>query len=246
MNAPRLLVAPSHTWAEFAATRITELIVSCLRGVPERHVFVALAGGSTPAPVYEALAASTTPIDWSRVELFLSDERMVALDDADSNFRTARFHLTDRIAGQHPLLHPVTTELDVHSAARAYDKLIRQRLPGEPSQWPRFDLILLGIGMDGHTASLFPDEPALGEHDHGVVGAMHPQTGQRRTTFTLPLLGAAQEVWFLVTGSDKSDIVARAIRSPRTYSLPASVVAQSGAHVRWILADAAATGVIRS
>ena len=128
MNAPRLLVAPSHTWAELAATGIAELIVSCLRGVPERNVFVALAGGSTPAPVYEALAASTTPIDWSRVELFLSDERMVALDDADSNFRAARLHLTDRIAGQHPLLHPVATELDVDSAARAYDELIRERI----------------------------------------------------------------------------------------------------------------------
>ena len=174
---------------------------------------IALSGGNTPVPAYRR-AAELQP-DWSGVELFFADERCVPPEDERSNFRLVRESLGDVGAA----LHRMEGELPPEEAARRYDEVVRGRT---------LDLVLLGIGADGHTASLYPDAPTLKERERAAVAAepgMEPYVP--RVTLTLPVLSAARQAVFLVTGAEKAAAAARAFASPPSPETPASLVRAS-------------------
>ena len=168
---------------------------------------VALSGGSTPRPVYERLAEEPfrTAVPWSGVEFYFGDERAVPPSDPRSNYAMARAALFDRLPRGAGRAHRMEAErADRDAAARGYEAL----LP------PRLDLLLLGIGDDGHTASLFPGSPALEERRRRVVPAAGPTPPRERLTITPPVIADARRVAVLVAGADKSTIVARALQGP--------------------------------
>ena len=190
---------------------------------------VVLTGGSTPRLAYE-LAAKLEP-DWSRVELWWSDERCVPPDDALSNFGMARSALLDHVTlGP---VHRMRGELGREDGAAAYDE--------ELGSLARFDLLLLGLGRDGHVASLFPDEPTLDETERRVIGAQaRLEPFVDRITLTLPMLRAARAVLFLATGADKADAARRAFAGPPARSTPASLVRAMEGSTTAVLDPAAA------
>jgi len=175
---------------------------------------VALAGGSTPRRAYE-LAAASEP-DWSRVEVWLGDERCVPPDDPASNARLVRESLLDRLDVAPRAAHLVATELDADAAAAAYDAEL---------EGVHLALALLGLGHDGHTASLFPGAVSLEERERRAVAAepgLPPWVA--RITLTIPVFEAAAQVVFLAVGEDKADAVRRAFAEPPSPATPASLV----------------------
>ena len=193
---------------------------------------VALAGGSTPRRAYE-LAASIEP-DWSRVEVWLGDERCVPPDDERSNLRLVRESLLDRL-GRPPSVHAVQTELSPAEAAAAYAEALRDA---------RLDLVLLGLGPDGHTASLFPGAPSLDEPEALAVAApagLEPRVD--RVTLTIPALASASEVVFLAVGPEKAEAVRRAFAEPPSPDTPASLVRSATGRTVAILDRAAASAL---
>ncbi len=201
--------------ARQAAQRLEDLSLNPT-GVP---LTVALAGGSTPKMLYETLAQLPFRhrVRWERVELFFGDERAVPPDHLDSNYGMAHKALLAHVP---VTAHRMRAEL---GEAEAYEQLVRERISHTRDGIPVFDVILLGMGKDGHTASLFPGTKALDERTRLVVMNDVPQMQTRRMTFTYPLLNAARHVWVLVPGADKHAIVGQCL-SGRT---------QPGAEKRW-------------
>jgi 6-phosphogluconolactonase len=177
---------------------------------------VCITGGSTPRVAYERVAELRP--DWSGVELWFSDERCVPPDHEHSNFRMADEALLSRVSGA--TVHRMQGELGPVEGAAEYER--EYEAAGEPA----LDLILLGLGPDAHTCSLFPNEDALGERDRAVVGVETPGMAPlvSRITLTLPVVNGSQRIVFLVTGADKADAVARAFKGPPDPSAPASLV----------------------
>jgi 6-phosphogluconolactonase len=165
---------------------------------------IVLAGGSTPRAAYERAASAGTP--WSHATTWFGDERCVAPDDERSNYAMAKAALLDQLGDAGPAVKRMRGELGPDAAAAAYEREIRA------AGSPRFDLLLLGLGPDGHTASLFPDQPSLAERSKLVVGV--EQAGLEpfvpRVTLTLPALASARRILFLVSGAQKADAVAAA------------------------------------
>jgi 6-phosphogluconolactonase len=197
---------------------------------------VALSGGSTPKHAYEL--ASDSDADLSAATLWLGDERMVPEDDERSNLRMVREALTDRLPEERrPRLMPVDTSLGPDAAAAAYEALLLETIGWHP----RLDLALMGLGPDGHTASLFPGQPAVSETQRYAVGV--PDAGMEpmvpRVTLTLPLFNTAREVVFLVAGADKAPAVGRVFGTPPDESLPAALV-RPGAGTLMVVLDAQA------
>ena len=177
--------------------------------------FVALAGGSTPRALYRALAdtaALRSHVPWNRMHFFWGDERHVPPDHADSNYRMVHETLLENVPVNPEQIHRIRAEQpDAGEAARAYDAEILKTLPHDAAP-PRFDLILLGLGNDGHTASLFPDTPALLEQRRLCVDNWVERLHTNRITMTYPLLNAARAVLFMVSGADKAGIVRDVLR----------------------------------
>ena len=199
---------------------------------------IALAGGGTPAPVYRALAEDRD-IDWRRWQLFFGDERTVPPDHPDSNYRMVRETLIDNLPIQ-PLVLRVPAEADPEAAADSYASTVRKMVPGNPRaigvNTPRFDMILLGMGGDGHTASLFPHTQALHETERWVVANPVPQLATTRITFTLPLINAARRVLFLVSGADKADMVREVLAGPQDPErLPSQSVHPTAGNLIWLV-----------
>jgi 6-phosphogluconolactonase len=196
-----------------------------------------LAGGSTPKATYGILARDYAErIDWSRVHVFFGDERNVPPDHEDANYRMAREALLDHV----PIggVHRMRGELPPDEAAAAYEVELREFFGAE--KLPRFDLILLGIGGDGHTASLFPETPALEVHDRWVVANPVPKLDTTRITLTVPVINAARSVVFLAAGEDKAEALKEILEGdadPREY--PAKLVQPLGGP-EWMLDRAAA------
>ena len=203
---------------------------------------VSLSGGGTPKLVYPLLLEPVRrdAIDWSAVEFFWGDERAVPPDDPESNFGVAYGMLISQLPDVRPdRVHRMQAESpDLDVAALAYETELRLAFGVRGGSPPAFDLLWLGMGPDGHTASLFPGSAALDEAERWAVASQAP-TGQSRMTLTFPVLDAARETIFIVTGEDKADALAR-VRSGDT-ELPAARVA--GSAVRWIVDAPAAAKV---
>ncbi|NLF31784.1 MAG: 6-phosphogluconolactonase [Planctomycetes bacterium] len=206
---------------------------------------LALAGGTTPRPLYEFLAAPplSEAIPWQDTQVFFGDERDVPADHADSNFRMAQ----DALLGSVPIrlenVHPMMGDADdLTLAARRYAEQIIRILPQGPDGRPSFDLIILGMGGDGHTASLFPGSTALDEKAELVACADVPVLSRRRMTFTLPLINAAANVLFLVTGKDKAEAIAKVLSSDPAVAaeLPAGRVRPTHGKLLFVLDEDAA------
>jgi 6-phosphogluconolactonase len=175
-----------------------------------------ITGGSTPRAAYERVAALRS--DWSGVEVWFTDERCVPPDHEHSNFRMANEALLERAAVA--AVHRMKGELGPAEGAADYERQYERA--GEPV----FDLILLGLGPDAHTCSLFPNDDALGERERPVVGVETPGMAPlvSRITLTLPVVNSSRRILFLVTGEDKADAVARAFAGAPDPSAPASLV----------------------
>jgi 6-phosphogluconolactonase len=187
---------------------------------------LSLAGGSTPRRAYELLAAEGG-VAWDRVDVYFGDERAVRPDDPQSNYRMVREALLDRLAGG-PRVHRMEAEAaDLDAAARRYEEQLPDRL----------DLLVLGMGPDGHTASLFPGSPALHEARRRVVPVEAPVSPPRRLTITPPVIAAARLVIVIVSGADKAASVARALEDePDVDAVPAALAREG----LWLLDRAAA------
>ena len=201
---------------------------------------IALSGGSTPRRLYEVLASPpySKEMAWDRWQMFWSDERCVPADHEDSNYRMAREELLDHVAIPDTNVHRMRGDDDPHEAAQAYEAVVREVVQ---SQAPSFDLILLGIGDDGHTASLFPGTEALGEQDRLVVDNWVPDLQVHRITFTLPLINAAKVVAFLDTDETKAGVLRQVLEpAPGEDMPPAGLVRPSPGVVHWFLTKQAA------
>lgn len=215
--------------AEDAARRAARLLADA--AAAGRHI--ALSGGSTPRPAYELAGALQT--DWSRVELWWGDERCVPPGDERSNFHLARTALLDRLARLPAEVHRVRGELPAEEAAAAYD----EELAGV-----RLGLAFLGIGSDGHTASLFPGSEALDEGERRAVAVSRPDV--ERVTLTPPVLCAADTVAFLAVGKDKAEAVERAFAGEPSPDTPASLIRSTAGRTVAILDAAAAANLPRT
>ena len=219
------------------------------RGIAEaiaarRACWIALAGGRTPRAVYERLAADDVPaIDWARVHVAFGDERLVPPDHADSNYAMARAALFDRVPIPGTQIHRVDGERrDAADAAAAYAAVLTRAFAIEPAAWPVFDLVLLGVGPDGHTASLFPHSAALDVRDRIAAAAVAPAPPTNRVTLTYPVLDAARAVIMLVSGADKAAAVARAFDDAVPVAeCPVRGLRPGGGSLTWHLDAAAAS-----
>jgi 6-phosphogluconolactonase len=201
---------------------------------------VALSGGSTPRGLYSLLASNAAAgIPWDKIFFFWSDERHVPPDNADSNYGMAREALLSKVAipAQHIFRIPSEGK-DADAAARAYEATLRAVFAVPEGAIPRFDLILLGIGIEGHTASLFPGSPALGETRRLVVSNWVEKLKTDRITFTYPLINQAAYVMFLVSGADKAEILEQILEGPG--GLPAQRVCPANGKILWLEDHAAA------
>jgi 6-phosphogluconolactonase len=204
---------------------------------------VALSGGSTPKNLYSLLGSGSVPnIPWEKIFFFFGDERCVPLDHPDSNYRMAReTGLFSKVADGH-VFRVHTEEKDADDAALDYEHTLKKFFGLLPGEFPRFDLVLLGLGPDGHTASLFPGTAALGEKNRLVVANWVEKFQTYRITFTLPVLNRAACVMFLASGADKSNIV-REVLENENANLPSQRVRPENGRLLWLLDRGASSGL---
>lgn len=211
------------------------------------HFTVAFSGGSLPSL---ASAALTQPplrdqVDWAAWQIFFADERCVPLTDEESNYRLVQAELLQKVSIPPEQVYPINPVLDPAAAAQAYQAALAQCFQTQPPTLPRFDLILLGMGPDGHTASLFPNHPLLHETSAWVAPVFDsPKPPPERITLTLPVLNAARAVAFVVTGASKAQALAQ-VFDPQTPwgAVPAGLVQPTNGELTWFVDDAAAARV---
>jgi 6-phosphogluconolactonase len=221
-----------------------EVLAAAEAAVAEHDRFtIALAGGDTPRASYERLALPPLRdrMPWARTWVFFGDERGVAADHRDSNYRMAHEALLSKVPVPPAQVFRIRGEAeDPEEAAAAYARTVAQVFQSRRGELPRFDLVLLGLGIDGHTASLFPGSPVLKEVFR-TVAAVHASAASiaQRFTLTLPILNAAERVIFLVSGAEKAKVVKSAL-GPHGATLPAGMVRPAEGRVLWLVDRAAA------
>ncbi len=242
-----LLVLPDPPAAAQAAAETVVQILSHREG----RQSVALAGGRTPAAMYQLLTQPplSERIDWHTIDWFWGDERCVPPDHPDSNHRMARETLLAPLGIAAERIHRMPADAaDLDAAAWEYEEVIRNLVPENPQHVPELDLVLLGIGADGHTASLFPGSAGLHERERLIVAHHVPSLNIPRMTMTYPLVWAARQIVVLACGADKADPIKRVFNSPvssqqSAFSLetpPAAAVRAARGRITWILDTAAA------
>ncbi len=206
-------------------------------------VNIALAGGSTPKIFYSTLSQPKYQhkIDWSKIYLYWGDERCVPPVHKESNYRMVKEALLDHINIPAENIHRIKGEVDSYREKNYYSRLLLTNLP-QKNGMPVFDWIFLGLGDDGHTASLFPDSGNLKVDDQLCVVAEHPETGQQRISFTIPLLANADRISFLVTNKKKAQIIEKILRCRKvSRQYPASLLFDKRPDAEWWLDQDAAT-----
>jgi 6-phosphogluconolactonase len=238
----RTLATPQDLFAAAAE----EVVRAANEAVAQRGRFtIALSGGSTPKGLFTLLATNArASMPWDCTFFFWSDERHVPPTDSDSNYRMADEAMLSKIPVAAANIFRVPAENpDAAAAAQAYDQTLQKFFQSKPGEFPRFDLILLGLGPDGHTASLFPETAALQEKSRLVVANWVEKFKTNRITFTAPLLNAARSVAFLVSGTDKAPALHAVLEdeaaSPNRY--PAKLVHPTDGKLIWFLDKAAAS-----
>jgi len=233
----------SQTWAAAVATFVLEVGKEAVRA--NGRFFIALSGGTTPETLYRALTspAFADRFDWSRTTFFFSDERCVPPDDPRSNYALADKTLFTPLRITPSQIYRMAGESrDPQAAASEYEQQLRLATKTAPSAKPSLDLILLGLGEDGHTASLFPGAPVLQDHQRLIAATQSPKDPPNRLTMTLGVINKASVIVFLVAGARKAGVM-RAILYPKTEAerrLPASLVEPEEGHLIWFLDRGAA------
>ena len=225
------------------AAHAAQTLIQIAGSTRDRRIAIALSGGKTPATVDQHLAAlAQGAIDWSGIEVFFSDERSVPPDHPDSNYGLAHRQLLSRVPIPAAQIHRLEGDArDLDAAARRAEAEIRAHLPSGANGIPVFDLIWLGIGTDGHTASLFPGTTAVGENSRLVVANVPPAPLVPRLTFTFPLINAARRIQLLVVGAEKAAVVEEILGrgGGETSMALAARVRPTNGRLEWLL-DAAA------
>ncbi len=249
-QSPEVVILPDP--AGLAEEGARRFVAAAAGAIAARGQFnVALAGGSTPAGLYRALASPPyrDQVDWRWVFVYFGDERCVPPDHPDSNYRMARETLLDHVLLPRANVFRMAGELPPQEAADSYTRILREDFRIHGGSLPRFDLILLGMGDDGHTASLFPGMAALAERWRLVVATEVPayvRPAVARVTLTLPFLNAAAQVMFLVAGAAKMEAVRAVLTGPAPADLlPARRVRPRNGRLVWLLDEAAAAALSR-
>lgn len=241
MSHPAQISGSPAELAQAAARRVVTLGREALAA---RGCFrMALAGGNTPRALYRVLAEpeNRSALDWAHVEVFFSDERDVASEHSDSNFRMASETLLQHVPIPASNVHPMrTARVSLRRDAARYAAMLRRRVPLGESGWPQLDLILLGLGADGHTASLFPGTCVLHERQLTVAAVYVPQQRGWRLTLTLPVLDHAHHLLFLVSGQSKAEALAAALSEPREGKPSPVQLLRPRGQVEWFCDRAAA------
>ena len=232
----RILNTPQELFQAAAA----EFIALASTAIRDHEKFsVALSGGSTPKSLYSVLAKAT--LSWEKIFFFWSDERHVPPDHPDSNYRMAKEALLSKVPVPPENIFRVRAEeKDANVVAKDYEEALKLFFRLKPGEFPRFDLILLGLGPDGHTASLFPNTAALNETKRLVVANWVEKLKTTRITFTYPVLNHAACVIFLVSGADKADMVRNVLEDGRA-GLPSQRVHPVNERLLWLLDKGAAS-----
>jgi 6-phosphogluconolactonase len=237
----RVLPTPAAT-ARSAAQLFLD---AAAKAVADRGVArIAISGGTTPKSMFQLLADPAEPflkqVPWDRIELYWVDERCVPPDNAESNYRMTKEALLSKVplAGEH--VHRMEGELEPEVAAARYESMIRNSFRLEGAQTPTFDLVLLGMGDDGHTASLFPHTEALNEMSHIVVPNHVPQKDTWRITLTWPVICQGREVAFLIEGAGKAQVLHDVFLGPYQPETYPSQIIRPASGSMMLLLDAAA------
>ncbi len=242
MQLPIVEVFPNaEALTRAASERIADLLIKTIQ--EKTRATLVLTGGKTPMPIYEMLATpfSSNPIDWKRVHFFWGDERCVSPENPDSNFGMARDALISKIVAPHENVHRMRGELNAEDAAALYEREILDFFqgPGIPS----FDLLLLGMGEDGHTASLFPS--TQWDEERFIIANHVPQSGAKRVSMTPLILNAAANIIFLVAGRDKAKALACVLKNPAC-DYPAAKIRASHERLVWMVDNSAASLLVRN
>jgi 6-phosphogluconolactonase len=245
---PQVIVSETP---EALADRIAEDFEALIKETlaQKDRVTIALSGGQTPKQFYSRLAQEPFRgrIPWEKLWFFWSDERCVPMDHPDSNFRMVSETLLKEVPVRPSHVFRMRGEDAPPQAARDYEKVLREIFPD--AEWPPIDLMFLGLGPDGHTASLMPATPALNlsgaPNDRWVVGNVIRSMQTVRITFTLPAINHARHVWFLVTGAKKAKIFAQ-VRQAENVDYPASLIKPESGDLRWYVDKAVISGIMPS
>ena len=211
------------------------------------YLCLALSGGNTPRVIYQRLAEEPykSEIPWERIHFFWGDERCVPPEHPDSNFAMVSEQLLSRISVPKKNIHRIRGESKPDDEAIRYEEEIKKIVPLSKTGIPRFDWIFLGLGADGHTASLFPGGKSLEETERLCVAAIHPESGRKRITFTLPLINNAARISFFVTGKDKSQVLSEILKGKEGYiRYPAAMVKPTKGILDWWM-DSSVSAVSR-
>jgi len=209
---------------------------------------VALSGGTTPALFFKYLAEPTyqNKVPWEHVHFFWGDERCVPPDHPESNYGMTRRNLLNQIPLPQPNIHRIRAEENPFEEVNRYSEEIENTVPKNKTNWPQFDWIFLGLGNDGHTASIFPGSDVLTEGSNICALATHPISGQQRITLTLPVINNAKRISFLVSGESKAPIVAGILQDKEgSKLLPAAHVQPEDGILEWYM-DRPAAALIQN
>ena len=224
--------------SELAANRIIDLVQLTL--AKHERFTIALSGGNTPRNIYRLLSTAKEKIDWSRLHIFWGDERVVPFNDNRNNAKMAFDSLLDHVPVPKNQIHVMRTDIDPVAAASAYEQSLRDYFPGENS----FDLVLLGLGEDAHTLSLFPGSSIIDEKNSWVRAVYLKDQNVYRITLTAAPVNAAKAVYFIVSGTEKSRALKQVLEGefdPIQY--PAQVIQPVRGELRWLV-DAAAASLL--
>lgn len=229
--------------AALNASAVKEIVACADSAIQTRGQFsIALSGGNTPRNVYSLLAdLRRDSLSWNRIQIFFGDERHVPPNHPDSNYRMARESLLSKVPIPADNVHRILAELPEQQAADKYERELKAFFRLSDGEWPHFDLILLGIGDEGHTASLFPGSTALLEKSRLVVANWVEKFKTWRITFTYPALNHAAEVLFLVSGSSKAEILRDIFDPGKANTFPAQGVKPANGKLLWFADRAAAS-----
>jgi len=222
------------------------LVLSDQKIAAQQKFTIALSGGSTPKGVYQCMAspAYKDKFQWEKIHFFWSDERWVPYDDPKSNYRMVSQALLTKVHIPSENIHPIPTNGDlVKDAARLYEGTLSNFFKLKQNDFPVFDLVLLGLGQDGHTASLFPGNPALLVKDRLAEAVSQSGMPEKRVTLTFPVINHADMVLFLVSGPDKAEIVHEVLEN-KNRDFPANEIKPSHGKIRWFLDKAAASKLV--
>jgi len=238
MECPRILIFES----------LDEMALKALQWLTEKTaaqdtVSVALSGGNTPQALFEQIVKlDKGTVDWNKIMVFWGDERCVPPEHTDSNFRSAQKSILIPLDIPEEHIFRMHGEAEPEKEAERYSELLAEHLPMVDG-FPQFDLVLLGLGEDGHTASIFPYNISLFATTQFCSVAKHPQSGQQRITLTGSLINHAAEVAFLVIGTPKAGIVSQIAETPERMQYPAAKVSPVSGKLTWLLDKAAASGL---